>query len=83
MIMYLVWKLNNRIVIKNEDDDEEDTADTDGLQALRYIAKEFKPQIRKVNEDYDLAVSRRRKNPSTDSFGRNLTDSFQREERLS
>jgi hypothetical protein len=81
--MYLVWKLNNRIVIKNEDDDEEDTADSDGLQALRYIAKEFKPQIRKVNEDYDLAVSGRHKNPSTYSFGRNLTDSFQREERLS
>ncbi len=28
--------------------------DSEGLQALAYIAKGFKLQIRKVNENYDL-----------------------------
>jgi len=39
--MYLAWKLNNRIVLKIEDDDDSDTLDYDGLQALHYMVKEF------------------------------------------
>jgi hypothetical protein len=51
VIMYLVWKLNSRIVVKRTDDNEEEqTEDTDSLQNLLFIAKEFQPRIRKASQ---------------------------------
>jgi hypothetical protein len=53
--------------------------DSEGLQALAYIAKGFQLQIRKVNENYDLLdASQKINRNSLGSFRENYADSYQR-----